>query len=405
MRQHPNDHRQLMRHQPRREAWVDINLDALAHNLTQLLALARPLGVNLMAVLKADAYGHGVAMTLPLLMAHGVGFVAVSNMDEAIELRQMSQDIHILVLGPTPDWALDVAAQHHITLAVADAHQLPLMQAFVARTGKPLTVHIKLDTGMHRVGLPWQQGASFVQACLNTPLLNVEGVFSHLANGANPTLLTEQLACWQQAMVAMDATCGAQAPVRRHILNSPGLMVHAAHTGPLSAQCHTMVRIGMGLWGYEDLPYAADQGLPLNAMRPVMGLKGRITHLQTLPPQQGVSYGPSYTTTSQQCIATIPMGYADGVPRALSNQLIGLCRGVLVQQVGTITMDQMMWNVTDVPDVALGDTLTLLSSSCQANATPQQSLTLTQWADRLNTIPYELMCALRVRLPKVYQRD
>jgi alanine racemase len=382
----PRHNRQLLK-QPRREAWVEVNLDALEYNLK---TLPLPAGIGLMAVLKADGYGHGVSHTLPVLEGCGVSHIAVASVDEALEIRQMSATLPILVLGPSPDWALDVAHHHRITLAIADAHQLPLMTAYHQQTGNTLQVHVKIDTGMHRVGISLDDANTFLAQCIASPAIHVDGVFSHLTNGADTHLTAIQLTRWQSVVDHMDAWChqhGHTPACHRHLLNTPGtLSGQWLQAGPY----HTLVRTGMAMWGYEG------HKTPL---RPVMGLKGRVTHLQPLPSGEGVSYGPSYCTNKPRLIATLPLGYADGVPRGLSNVLTGLCQGVSVRQVGTITMDQMMWDVTDVAGVALGSVITLLDT------TPGSPLTLSPWARVLNTIEYELMCGLRVRLPKIYTRD
>jgi alanine racemase len=386
-----NTRRQLLR-QPRREAWVDVNLDALEHN-ARVLQKQLTDTLDLMAVLKADAYGHGVALTLPVLEGWGITHVAVASVDEALEIRNNSASVNILVLGPTPDWALDVARTHRITLAIADAHQLPLMADNIKKTTIPLQVHIKVDTGMHRVGIALDEAIPFITQCLQTPGLCVDGLFSHLANGANATITQPQLAAWTAVIDAVDSWCDqhqVMKPRHRHLMNTPGWF--AREESSLNPKYHTLVRTGMALWGYGWLN-------GVSPLRPVMGLKGRITHLQHVPAGEGISYGPTYRTSTVRRIATLPCGYADGVPRGLSNQITGMCQGVPVQQVGTITMDQMMWDVTEVPNVTVGSVITMLDTLVS------NSCNLTAWAQILNTIEYELMCGLRVRLPKTYSRD
>jgi alanine racemase len=392
----------------RRDAWVEVNLDALEHNLKGIRQVL-PASIGLMAVLKADAYGHGVANTLPVLEAHGVCATAVASMDEALDIRHLHPTMPVLVLGPTPDWALDAAVAHNITLALVDSHQLPVVQAYLARTslsrsalarhGASLSVHIKVDTGMHRVGVPWQQAMAFLQACTAVPGLTIAGIFSHLANGDDPQLTQRQHDRWVQVIDAMEATLPPDKwPEHRHLLNAPGLLTYTQSLITPAAfqqsRYHTMARVGLALWGYGWRNAGAEGNLPV--LKPVIGLKGRITHLQTLPAGEGVSYGPTYTTPCQKTIATVPFGYADGVPRALSNQLQGLCDGQPIQQVGNITMDQMLWDVTHLPHVAIGDVITVLSEV--------PPYTLDTWSTTLGTIPYELMCALRVRLPKIVVR-
>jgi alanine racemase len=354
--------------QTRRDAWVEVNLDALEQNTRRVRQTLHP-STGLMAVLKADAYGHGARMILPTLEAAGVTMVGVAAMDEAIDLRQAGVTLPILVLGPTPDWAVQAAIRHNITLTVFAPHHLDA----IAVLGTPVSVHIKVDTGMHRIGVPWQQAAAFITHCQQAPWLRVDGVFTHLACGDNAAVTQQQQARWNAVLSELPVL-----PRWVHLANSAGTL-HFTDTH------YTMVRLGIGLFGYG----------PLSGLRPALGLKGRLTHVQTLPAGEGVSYNHTYTTPRETVLGTIPIGYADGVPRPLSGHIVGCLRGVTVPQVGTITMDQLMLDISAVPDAQPGEVVTLL----------ERNQPLTPWAQVLNTIEYELMCGLRVRLPKIYVRD
>jgi alanine racemase len=398
------------RSQTRRDAWLEINLSALEHNATRI---RQQLGdTELMAVIKADAYGHGARMVAPVLQASGVTQLGVASLDEALELRHSGVTLPILVLGPAPDWALSAALEYQIQLTVFHPHHLQAIRSAALPYGASIPVHIKVDTGMHRIGVAWDNVSDFYRSCLATPGVQVQGLFSHLASGdqLTPTLL--QVERWRHAV---DAWPEAVLPPARHLSNTPGalgLWQPAELNTQLPPRYQTMARIGMGFWGYT-----------LTGMQPVMGLKARITHLQTVPAGEGISYGGGAVDSQQmRHIATLPLGYADGIPRALSNRLWGSYQGRLIRQVGTITMDQMMWDVTpplateshtllqaDQPQI--GDVITLLDSCPIATlgtrdpANPgEPTLSLAAWATALTTIEYELMCGLRVRLPKVYTR-
>ncbi len=380
--------------QPRRDAWVEINLGAIEENARAIRKIV-PKHVELMAIVKADAYGHGAAMVLNTLGASGVSMAGVAAIDEAIHIREAGIKLPILVIGAIPDWAVQHATDYDIQLTIFAPHQVESLRKAYQQDGKPFKVHIKVDTGMHRIGIHWQEAARFIQECQTLPFLEVEGIFSHMADSHDPDLSALQLTRWQ-------TVCQQVQPLPRyvHISNSGHALCPQAfqqeqpHSVP-----NNLARLGIGFFGYGNHP--AQTGLQL---KPTMSLKARIMHIQTVEPNTGISYGHSYQTpeTGASRIATVPLGYADGVPRCLSGLIDGQLAGQFVPQVGKITMDQMMFNITDVPSAQLGDTITLIGEGSPAKN--QGSIWLDDWAQKANTIEYELMCALRVRLPKTYTR-
>jgi alanine racemase len=368
-----------------RDAWVEVNLDALEANARGLRRFI-PASVEMMAIVKADAYGHGAITMIPILQAYGVSMVGVAAMDEAIQIRQAGLKIPILVIGAIPDWAVQVAADYDVQLTVFEQHHLDSIRQAYARNGKPVHVHVKLDTGMTRIGIQPDDALAFIDQCQNDPAMVCEGIFTHLA-------------CTEDAQVSALQFERFQGVVQH--LKKPVKRLHFANTGGALCYPHThldMVRIGKGFYGY--MPLLAH---PVDlTLIPVMRLKARIIHRQTVPAGTGVSYSHTFKTTRDSVIAVLPLGYADGVPRCLSNKMEVLVRGVRCPQVGRLTMDQMMIDVTDVPEVALGETVTLLGE--EEGPGGNDSITLTDWATMAGTSEYELMCALRVRLPKVYTR-
>ncbi len=392
----------------RRDAWVDINLTALEDNARAIRGCI-PESIALMAILKADGYGHGTVMLIPTLEAAGVSMIGVASMDEAIQIREAGLTIPILVIGPTPDWAIQVAADYDVAVTVFAENHIASIQTAYQQKKKSINVHIKVDTGMHRIGVPWQQANEFIARCNDTEGLKVDGIFSHLACADDPDMSHKQLKRFNSVLDQLE-----QRPKFIHLANSAGaLFYHNEH--------FNVARLGIAFLGYtgHQLKQAASQtGLTIRpdcdrpTLKPVMGLKARIVHLQTLLPDEGVSYGHAYKAKdSTRIIATLPLGYADGVPRGLSNKLKVIIQGQVVPQVGNITMDQLMIDVTGVADVQVGDTVTLLDNALVNNALENRNeggsgtkITLTDWANTLNTIEYELMCGLRVRLPKVYSR-
>lgn len=380
--------------QPRRDAWVEVNLDAIERN-ARALRKAIPSHVELMAIVKADAYGHGAAMVLPTLEASGVSQVGVASMDEAMHLRQSGIKMPVLVIGVVPDWAVQYATDYDIQLTIFAPHHLESLRKAYMQDRIPFKVHIKVDTGMHRIGIAWEQAVDFIRQCQSLEYVQVEGIFSHMADSHDADLSRPQLERWAQVCSQIDPL-----PRYVHISNSG----HALCPGAFSVETqpcipNNLARLGIALFGYGNHPQQTNVTL-----QPAMSLKARIMHIQEVPPETGISYGHAFKTRPgvQSRIATVPLGYADGVPRILSGRISGILAGQRVSQVGKITMDQMMFDVTDVPDAMLGDAITLLGMEDERH--PEQAIWLDDWAKKANTIEYELMCALRVRLPKTYTR-
>jgi alanine racemase len=372
--------------QTRRDAWVEVNLDALEQNAKAVRQFL-PAHVTLMAIVKADAYGHGAVMSIPVLESAGVEIVGVASLDEALQIRQSGSEIPILVIGPVPDWSIETAIAHDIQLTLFAQEQLESLMASCDRLKRAVKIHVKLDTGMHRIGLAPETAAEMIIRCQKHLYIDVQGVFTHLACADNLAKNQMQYQRWQNVLKALP-----ERPKYCHVDNSVG-----AVSFPDGHE--NLVRMGIAFYGY--LPDWPNHSLPL---RPVMGLKARVIRLVTVEAGEGVSYGhhfqiESNIEKSSRVIATVPLGYADGIPRLLSGKMFARVQGVLCPQVGTITMDQMMFDVTEVFDqggcVTYGETITLLD----------ETLTLTHWAKEIGTIEYELMCALRVRLPKVYTRQ
>ena len=231
--------------QPRRDAWVEINLGALERNCLKLRK-AIPQNQELMAIVKADAYGHGAVMVIPVLEASGVSRVGVASMDEAMQIREAGLDIPILVLGGVPDWAFPLAAERDISLTVFTERHLENLHAAYQLTGKPVRIHVKVDTGMHRVGAPWKQAATYIQKCSNLePVAVLEGLFSHLACGNQTEENILQWERWQSVLEQLD-----HLPDLVHIANSEG----SFHLPQAHQQCN-MVRMGIAFFGYgPELP-------------------------------------------------------------------------------------------------------------------------------------------------------
>lgn len=364
-----------------RDTWIEINLDSIEKNILQFKKYLKK-GSKLFAVVKADAYGHGAVMIAPILLASGVDFLGVSSIDEGLQLREAKITAPILVLGAVPVWSFDWAATNNISLSVfSEEHIEACKQTFNKTKIKP-KVHVKIDTGMNRIGVRPENAAEFIKKLQKCDFLELEGVFTHFATAETEEYALEQYKKFREVIDKID---------------SQNLLVHCCNTAAVVCYPefeYNMARVGIGIYGLQpDLTKSANEPM----LKPAMSLRGRITNIHTAPPNEGVSYSHTFETTKETKIATIPIGYADGIHRGLSNKIYGIINGKKVRQIGNITMDQMMFDITDC-DAKEGDIITLLGKD------GDETIYVDEWAKILNTIHYELTCALRVRLPRVYTR-
>lgn len=367
--------------QTRRDAWTEINLKCIEHNLKELRTVIDS-STEIMAVVKADAYGHGASMIAKTLVASGVSKFGVASVDEGIQLRLADIKNPILILGPTPSWAIPSAVENNLDITIFSEEHL---QDCIYNSNKlkvPINIHIKIDTGMHRIGIIYNKALSFIRVVQNTKEVNLLGIFSHLACAEDRLISELQISRWNEVI--------------NQISNKPNYLHFTNSTAVLSyPQIHyNLIRTGLELYGLQpDIP---SDVTPLK-LKQVMSLKGRITNLHSAIRGEGISYGHKYKVNKDKIkVATLPIGYADGLNRNLSNKIQGILNGQYVNQIGTITMDQVMFDVTDVPDVKIGDIVTLLGPS------EDKFLSIDHWAKSLNTINYEISCMLKVRLPRIY---
>ncbi len=362
-----------------RDSWVEINLENIAYNMRSLRKNT-PKGIKLLAVVKADAYGHGSVMIAPTLLASGADMLGVASIDEGVDLRQAKINCEILVLGAVPVWAVESAVKADLTIAIFSKEHLIACKQAYERTGIKPKVHVKLDTGMNRIGVASDAAVDFINEVRKADYLEFGGIFTHLANAENREKTQIQIDRWNSVISQIDTT-----GLLLHILNTAGAMCYDVPNS-------NMYRAGIGIYGlYPDLP--VDGKIRKPDLKPVMSLKARIVNIHEAHDGEGISYGHTFTAHGNRKIATVPLGYADGVPRGLSNKISGSLNGKDVPQVGNITMDQMMFDITGV-DANLGDIITLLD----------EKHSIDEWAKILGTINYELTCRLKVRLPRVYTR-
>ena len=361
---------------------VKIDLDAIRDNFT---AIREKVGVPVMAVVKADAYGHG-AIQVARLLQDSCAFFGVSSMLEAMELRKAGLDTPILVLGNTPLTAFETAVREDIRPTVYRWEGAVALSQAAVKLGKTASFHFAVDTGMNRIG--FRADAESADLCAKIaalPGLRAEGIFSHFAT-ADCADLSRSLRQRElfDSFCAMLEDRGVHIPIR-HMNNSAGLMNFDKH--------YSMVRSGIVTYGM----YPSDEVDPaLLKLRPALQFLSRVTHVKTLPAGQEISYGGTYTTVQETVVATVPVGYADGYRRSLSGNFHVLIRGKKAPILGRICMDQMMVDVTDIPGVTNGDRVTLVGTD------GGETITMEEIAAAADSFNYEFVCGISRRVPRVY---
>ena len=368
-----------------RRTWAEIDLDALAHNYRQARKRTGP-NVKYLGVVKADAYGHGALQVAKKLEELGTDYLAVSSLDEARELRHGGVNAPILILGHTPPEMVPQLIAYGITQAVSAKAKAEEYSAAAAACGGTLKVHIKVDTGMSRLGFlvrdgHFDGGVEAIAASCALPHLEAEGIFTHCSvsdadDAPSEDYTRRQFAVFQHVISALEAR-GRTFAIR-----------HCANSGALARYPEMyldMVRPGIALYGVGD--DAERLGL-----RPVMSLKSSISTIKVFDPDTDISYGRTFHTTEKTRVGVLPIGYADGFFRGLSNRMSVITAQGPAPVRGRICMDMCMVDLSGLPDVHVGDTVEIFGK-CQ----PVDRL-----AEILNTIPYELTCAVSKRVPRLY---
>ena len=367
-----------------RDAWVEVNLANLEHNVLTIKNFLKnncTKEPDLFAVIKADGYGHGSLMCAPIMSACGVKYYGVASIDEGIELREHKIKEPILVLGASPLWAMENAIKYDIAVSIFNEEHIEMANQLYERLNKKLKVHIKLDTGMNRIGIDKTNAKNFIKKILDTPSIKLEGIFTHFADVENKTLFNRQIKEFSKIIEAYK-----NSDIKIHCLNSSGMFSYPEFS-------YDMVRMGIIMWGLT--PYSNENN-KMPKVKPVMGLKARITNIHTLKKDDGISYGHTFIAKEDLKVATIPIGYADGIARGLSGKITAILNGKEIKQIGRITMDQIMFDVTNV-NCSVGDIIILLGEENKTD-------TIDTWAQKLDTINYELTCRLKMRLPRIYVR-
>lgn len=364
-----------------RSVWVEIDLGAIAHNVKEIRKITAE-QTKICAVVKADAYGHGAVAVARTVLQAGADRLAVAIMSEALELRRAGFRVPILVLGYTPTCQAPIVVDHDITQTIFSMDSAQALSRAAVVAGKTVNVHIKIDTGMGRIGIHPEEAGEFAAAVAALPGIRIEGVFSHFAtsDSADKSFTYEQFAQFKQGLQYIEEK-GITIPIR-HIANSAAIL-------DLPEMHLDMVRPGVilyGLWPSDEVEHNIE-------LRPAMKFKAQVGFAKKMPIHAPISYGRAYFTDKPSRIATLPVGYADGWSRLLINKGHVVVRGERAPLVGRVCMDQCMIDVTHIPGVVTGDEVLLFGG---------KDLPVEEVARHMGTINYEIVCMVGKRVPRLY---
>ena len=371
--------------------WAAVDLDAVKYNMVHMKENIRE-ETKIIAVVKTDGYGHGAVPIaheiedMPFL--HGF---AVATVEEALILRGSGIRKPVLVLGYTFPYSYEKMAREEIRPAVFREDMLEELGKAGTACGRPVKIHIKVDTGMSRIGIrPDESGLAFVRKCAETPGIEIEGLFTHFAKAdeADKTSAKKQLETFLAFAGQIEERLGIRIPVR-HCSNSAGIV-------ELKEANLDVVRAGITLYGLWP---SCEVKKDIVSLHPVLSLKSRIVYIKELEAGMAVSYGGTFVAKEPMQVATIPVGYGDGYPRSLSNKGHVLIHGKKAPILGRVCMDQFMVDVTGIPEAAQGDEVTLIG--CDG----EESITMEELGELSGRFNYELACCLNKRVPRIYRRD
>ena len=365
--------------------WAEIDLDAIEHNFMAARTYL-PKEMKLLATVKANAYGHG-AVRVAKLLEEKADYFALATMDEAVQLRQAGIRTPLMVLGPVQPADYIRAASENITLSVSSLEEAKAISACARNCGKTVTIHFALDTGMSRVGFACtKEAARQIEEAAKLPGLIPEGIFSHfaLADSKDKSYVNLQKDNFKVMLEAIPLDF----PIR-HLYNSAAITELAPE--------FDMAREGIILYGL--LPSDEVDLSRIGGVKPAMALRSHVSFVKPLPAGTPISYGCTYRPETDSIIATVMAGYADGVPRLLSNCGDVIIRGVKAPIVGRVCMDQFMVDVTHIPGVKPGDTVTIFGVDGDV------TITADEVAAKAQTIGYELVCGIAPRVPRVYLKN
>ena len=371
-----------------RPVWVEIDLDSLKYNIRNIKKIVG--NKEVIAVVKADAYGHGAIDIVPTLLENGASKLAVAMISEAIELRRNNINAPILILGYTPLTCGEELIEYNIEQTVFDYKYAKELSDIAMGMGKKAKIHIAIDTGMGRIGfMPNEESVKDIINISKLEGIEIVGLFTHFATADEE----DKSYSYEQYEKIIRIS---------NLLKEKGLDIpfkHVSNSGAIIDLPETYldgVRAGIILYGYYPSNEVNKEKLKL---KPALTLKARISHIKELDKDMYISYGRTFKTNRKSIIATLPIGYADGYIRNLSDKVKVLVKGKFANVVGRICMDQCMIDITDIPGVQVGDEVILLGED---NGIKYNADDL---AEELNTINYEILCLLKERIPRVYIKD
>lgn len=371
-----------------RPVWAEINLDHLKHNISAIKNIVKK-DTIVCAVIKADGYGHGATEIAKTLLENGADRIAVATLSEAVALRKAGYEVPLMVLGYTPKHQGELILDNNITQTVYSYDQALEFSNAAKQKNQNMTLHLKIDTGMSRLGFqPNEEALHDIKEIFNLPNLTIEGIFTHFAaaDDKDKEYTYKQFHTFMDFVNKLEEE-GCHIPIK-HVSNSAAII-------DLPEMNLDMVRPGIILYGLYPSDDVDKSRIDL---KQVMELKAKISHVKTLAKDRGISYGLKYTTSGDEKIITMPIGYADGYTRMMSGKAEAIVKGKKIPLVGRICMDQCMANATGV-DVEPGDEVTLYSNDRESG------LSIDDIANKLGTINYEIVCMLGKRVPRVYMEN
>lgn len=367
-----------------RPTWAEIDLSAIAHNVREIRRVTHP-RAEIMAVVKANAYGHGVLPVATTALANGANSLAVAIPEEGALLREHGISAPILILGLTLPEQAEEVVRFNLMPAVATWESALALSRAACLAGRPVNIFVKLDTGMHRIGLQHHEAVSFIKRLLTLKGVVLQGLFTHysMSDMRDKDYTFQQFSCFQQIVEDLYSQ-GIHVPLKSTANSAAVIDLPDTHLD--------IVRPGIILYG---LAPSDEVGAGLSLI-PAMQFKTRVIYVKKVPSGSKISYGGTHTTSQETVIATLPVGYADGYNRLLSNQGEVLIQGTRCPVVGRVCMDQITVDVTHLPSVSLGEEAVLFGKQGRAE------ISIDEIADKLHTINYEIVCAVSGRVPRIY---
>jgi len=382
------DNNHLMSVDPTQRAWIEVNGNAISNNVRQIRSILKS-KCKFMAVVKADGYGHDAKFVSECAIRGGADQLGVATLQEGIYLRSEGIKIPILILGNVyRKKDLSICFKNNLMPTISSMRECLICNNIGKKYKRNFYLHLKVDTGMSRLGFGIDEFVNRFDAINSFQNISIDGIYSHLATADEDEFLNKdsftQIQKLKFEKLLKEIKITKYPNIKIHLANSAGTF--------LGKEFHfDMVRVGLSMYGYNPF---CNQMRDLN-LKPALFLKSKISYIRDIDENTGVSYGRTFISNQKIKLAVISIGYADGICRKLSNNISVIHNGVKFPQVGTITMDQLMINITDSKDIKVGDSVLLLGSEGEESISPLD------WANKASTIPWEILCAFKNRLPRV----